>query len=252
MNAVKDLNCPEELCKLDTTGMFEALMGLPAQCGQACWDLAGHVELPEIEAVSNIVVTGLGAGHRGPTRVYTAGRMAVPVIVNRDYVLPEFVGPDTLVFAVSYSGNTEETLSAYEEARLRGASVVAVTTGGRLGELAGRDGVPLIGVPGGISRAATGFCLSQPWVLQRLGLLPDNVDEISEMIDYIRILQGKLAPEAPRRKTRPSSWPKSFLTDPGNLGFQRHNRGCGPALEGPDQRKRQGPCLLERAAGIEP
>lgn len=89
--------------------------------------------------------------------------MAVPVIVNRDYVLPEFVGPDTLVFAVSYSGNTEETLSAYEEARLRGASVVAVTTGGRLGELAGRDGVPLIGVPGGISPGQPpAFCLSQP------------------------------------------------------------------------------------------
>ena len=96
------------------------------------------MELPEIEAVSNIVVTGLGGSAIGGDllRVYTAGRMAVPVIVNRDYVLPEFVGPDTLVFAVSYSGNTEETLSAYEEARLRGASVVAVTTGGRLGELA--------------------------------------------------------------------------------------------------------------------
>ena len=119
MNAVKDLNCTDEICKLDTTGMFEALKGLPVQCDRACWDLAGHVELPEIEAISNIVVTGLGGSAIGGDllRVYTAGKMAVPVIVNRDYVLPGFVGPDTLVFAVSYSGNTEETLSAYEEAR---------------------------------------------------------------------------------------------------------------------------------------
>ena len=105
MNAVKDLNCPEELCKLDTTGMFEALKGLPVQCDQACWDLARYVELPEIEAISSIVVTGLGGSGIGGDllRVYTAGKLAVPVIVNRDYVLPEFVGPDTLVFAVSYS-----------------------------------------------------------------------------------------------------------------------------------------------------
>ena len=47
MNAV-DLNCPEELCKLDTTGMFGP-QGLPVQCDQACWDLAKYVELPEIE-----------------------------------------------------------------------------------------------------------------------------------------------------------------------------------------------------------
>jgi glucose/mannose-6-phosphate isomerase len=206
MDAVKDLNCPEELCRLDTTGMFEALEGLPAQCGQACWDLAGKVELPQIEAISNIVVTGLGGSAIGGDllRVYTAGKMAVPVIVNRDYVLPEFVGPDTLVFAVSYSGNTEETLSAYEEARSRGASIIAVTTGGQLGELAGRDGAPLIGVPGGISpRAATGFLFIPTLrVLQKLGLLEDSVDEITEMIDFIRTLRGKLAPEAPQAENQ--------------------------------------------------
>lgn len=204
MSIKNDLNCMEDLCRMDTMGMFEALKGLPAQCSRACWDLARDVVLPEIEAISNIVVTGLGGSAIGGDllRVYTAGKLAVPVTVNRDYVLPEFVGPDTLVFAVSYSGNTEETLSAYGEARSRGASVVAVSTGGRLGELAGQDGVPLIGVPGGISpRAATGFLFIPILrVLQRLGLLPDTVDEISEMIDYIRGLQEKLAPEAPEEE----------------------------------------------------
>ncbi|OPZ75491.1 MAG: bifunctional phosphoglucose/phosphomannose isomerase [Firmicutes bacterium ADurb.Bin456] len=206
MSNVMNLNCPEDICRLDTTGMFEALEGLPAQCGQACWDLAGGIELPQTGAISNIVVTGLGGSAIGGDllRVYTASKMAVPVIVNRDYVLPQFVGPDTLVFAVSYSGNTEETLSAYSEARSRGASVVAVTTGGQLGELASRDGVPLIGVPGGISpRAATGFLFIPTLrVLQKLGLLEDSVDEITEMIDFIRTIREKLAPEAPQAENQ--------------------------------------------------
>ena len=109
MNAVKDLNCPEELCKLDTTGMFEALMGLPP-CGQACWDLAGHVELPEIEAVSNIVVTDWGSAIGGPTQGLHRRQNGCTRNRQRDYVLPEFVVPIPGLRR-QYSGNTEETLA---------------------------------------------------------------------------------------------------------------------------------------------
>lgn len=199
-----DLNCADGLCRIDSTGMLAALEGLPAQCAEAYWDLARHVELPEIEAISNIVVTGLGGSAIGGDllRVYAAGKISVPIIVNRDYGLPKFVGPDTLVFAVSYSGNTEETLSAYEEARARGASIIAITTGGKLGEMAQRDGVPVIRVPSGIApRAATGFLFIPTLrILQGLGLLPDVLDEITEMIDFIRDMRKKLGPEAPEEE----------------------------------------------------
>jgi len=199
MDQYCDLNSVEELCCLDTTGMFAALDGLPAQCAEACWDLVKNVELPESEAISNIVVTGLGGSAIGGDllRVYAASKISVPIIVNRDYTLPEFVGPDTLVFAVSYSGNTEETLCAYTEARTRGASVIAITTGGKLGELAHKDSVPVVGVPCGVSpRAATGFLFIPTLrVLQRLGLLPDVTNEITEMINYIRDMGKKLGPD---------------------------------------------------------
>lgn len=195
-----DLNCPDGLCRMDTTGMLAALEGLPVQCTSACWDLARHVELPEIEAISNIVVTGLGGSAIGGDllRIYAADKITVPIVVNRDYVLPRFVGPDTLVFAVSYSGNTEETLSAYEEARARGASIITITTGGKLAEMAQRDGVPVIGVPCGISpRAATGFLFIPTLrVLQRLGLLPDVTGEIVEMIEHIKEQRKAIGPEA--------------------------------------------------------
>ncbi len=196
-----DLDNVDALYRLDSAGTFTSLGGLPVQCAEACWDLAEQVGLPEIEAISNIVVTGLGGSAIGGDllRVYAAGRISVPVVVNRDYVLPEFVAPDTLVFAVSYSGNTEETLSAYGEARAKGASVIAVTTGGKLGEAALRDGVPVIKIPGGIApRAATGFLfLPTLRVLQKLGVLPGKVDEITEMIELLKNLRKKLDPETP-------------------------------------------------------
>lgn len=196
-----DLDNVDALYRLDSAGMFASLGGLPVQCAEACRELAEQIGLPEIEAISHIVVTGLGGSAIGGDllRVYAAGRCSIPVVVNRDYVLPEFVGADTLVFAVSYSGNTEETLSAYGEARKKGAPVIAVTTGGKLGEAAAGDGVPVIKIPSGIApRAATGFLfLPTLRVLQRLGVLPGKVDEITEMIALLKDLRKKLAPETP-------------------------------------------------------
>ncbi|OPX82566.1 MAG: bifunctional phosphoglucose/phosphomannose isomerase [Pelotomaculum sp. PtaB.Bin013] len=193
-----DLNQEDELRRIDTTGMFAALEGLPDQCAKACWELVEKVQFPEIKAISNVVVTGLGGSAIGGDllRVYAAGRISVPIIVNRDYVLPKFVGSDTLVFAVSYSGNTEETLSAYAEARDRGASVVAITTGGKLGEAAKKDGFPVVEIPGGISpRAATGFLFIPTLkILNRLGLLSDVTEEINEMINLIGEMREKLGP----------------------------------------------------------
>lgn len=196
-----DLNNYEGLCRLDSTGMMDTLAGLPAQCLLAVRDICGSVELPAIEAISNIVVTGLGGSAIGGDllRVYSAGRIPVPVTVNRDYVLPAFVGPDTLVFAVSYSGNTEETLSAYEEARARGASVIAITTGGKLGEMAAGDNIPLVKIPAGCApRAATGYLFIPTLViLQRLGMLPDLTVETTAMAGFIKELQKKIGPESP-------------------------------------------------------
>ncbi len=199
-----DLNNFEGLCRLDSTGMMTALEGLSAQCTLAVGNISRSVELPNIEAISNIVVTGLGGSAIGGDllRVYAAGKISVPITVNRDYVLPEFVGPDTLVFAVSYSGNTEETLSAYEEARARGASVIAITTGGKLAEMAARDVIPLAKIPSGCApRAATGYLfIPTLGILQRLGMLPDLTTEITGMISYIKELHKTIGPESPREE----------------------------------------------------
>nr|WP_282432906.1 bifunctional phosphoglucose/phosphomannose isomerase [Pelotomaculum propionicicum] len=201
MNQQFDLNNVEGLCRIDSKGMLAALDGLPLQCSEACGNLSEQVKLPEIEAISNILVTGLGGSAIGGDllRVYAADKISIPVIVNRDYTVPEFVGPDTLVFAISYSGNTEETLSAYEQAQARGASVIVISTGGKLGEMALRDGVPLVKVPSGYApRAATGFLFIPALkILQRLGFLPGLDGEIMAMAGFVRELHTKLGAQSP-------------------------------------------------------
>jgi len=185
---------------LDATGAFQALWGLPEQCARA-WSLADGIVLPDSGPLSNVVVTGLGGSAIGGDllRVWAADRLAVPVTVNRDYRLPAFAGEDTLVFCVSYSGNTEETLAAYAEARARGARAVALTSGGSLRERAAADGVPFITVPGGMSpRAATGYLfLPMLKVLHRLGLLADPEGQVRELVDHLAGVREEIGPEAP-------------------------------------------------------
>jgi glucose/mannose-6-phosphate isomerase len=98
----------------------------------------------------------------------------VPFIVNRDYHLPSYVGLGDYVFCASYSGNTEETLSAYADARKAGAQIIAITSGGKLAEQAKADGFPVYTVPGGHPpRTALGYMLIPVLVAsENLKLLP--------------------------------------------------------------------------------
>jgi glucose/mannose-6-phosphate isomerase len=109
--------------------------------------------------------------------------MPVPVVVVKSYSLPHFVGEESLVFAISFSGNTEETIEAATEAAVQGARVVAVTGGGELEKLAVGWGAPVIPVPDNIPkpRAGLGAMAIPPLVvLEEVGLFPGA----SQWIDY--------------------------------------------------------------------
>jgi len=198
------LNDAEYMYQADTKEMFQSLATLAGQCNTACWDLPGNIDLPAVEAISNVVVTGLGGSAIGGDllRIYCLDKCLVPVVVNRNYVMPEFVGEDTLVFAVSYSGNTEETISAYLDAKKRGATIIAVTTGGKLKEMACRDGVTVIPVPGGISpRSASGFLFIPTLrIMERLGFLSGIAEEVEKLVDHLKKLHENLKPEIPVEK----------------------------------------------------
>jgi glucose/mannose-6-phosphate isomerase len=101
--------------------------------------------------------------------------MPVPVVVVKGYECPHFVGEGSLVFAVSFSGNTEETLQAASDAAVNGARVVVVTGGGELAKLASGWGAPTVPVPDTFiqPRTALGAMAIPPLVvLEEIGLFP--------------------------------------------------------------------------------
>src|SRR5205814_1286897 len=137
----------------------------------------GLSDLPERERIENIVVLGMGgSGVAGDVLAAAAGPfLPVPVVVSKGYELPAFVGEASLVFAVSFSGNTEETLEAASAAAIEGAHLVVITQGGELGGLADSWSVPSIKVPDDIPvpRAGLGAVATPAFAaLEETGLFP--------------------------------------------------------------------------------
>ena len=192
--------------RTDSLGMWDATMTLPEQVASALTAADGLKGLPTHEEVENVVVLGMGgSGIAGEFVVHVAGQfMAAPVVVCKGYEPPNFVGPGTLCFALSFSGNTEETIEAATLAYEAGASLVMVTGGGQLGELADDWGVPTIGVPSGIPmpRAGLGAMLVPVLtVLEDVGLYPGAREWVSEAVQQLRRRRDQLArEESPARQ----------------------------------------------------
>lgn len=162
---------------LDSSRIWEYTAGLPEQIGRAATNAAATPGLPKRHEIENVVVLGMGgSGIAGDVLVAVAAPfMPVPVAVVKSYTVPAFVGPGSLVFAISFSGKTEETIEASADALRHGARVVFVTSGGELAQMARDSGSPLIHVPGEIPqpRAAIGAMSVPPLVvLEEIGLFP--------------------------------------------------------------------------------
>lgn len=110
-----------------------------------------------------VLITGLGGSGIGGSLAaeWMAPFSATPILVNKDYYLPAWVDEHTLVMACSYSGNTEETLSAMQQALARKAEVAVITSGGKVKELADNHGLNAFVVPGGNPpRSMMGYSIS--------------------------------------------------------------------------------------------
>ncbi len=181
--------------RLDTAGMLEQIKGLPAQC-QDAWKKALHFRLPpEYRSADKVVLLGMGGSAIGGDLLRNlAHHLKRPLIfVVRDYDLPPFVDENTLVIASSYSGNTEETLSALSQALGTKCHKLALTTGGRLAEMAERSGVPVFTIEhNSPPRAALGYSL-MPLIafLQQLGFFKDMSAEVAEMLGVLEDLLTK-------------------------------------------------------------
>jgi glucose/mannose-6-phosphate isomerase len=202
-----------EVLQVDRSGMLDLLLDLPVQL-QAGERLGHGADLPLAADLRAIVVTGLGgSGISGDLlRAYLYAECPVPIMVNRHYSLPTFVGPKTLVCAISYSGDTEETLSAFQEARARGARLLAVSSGGQLAQLADQAHVPYVRVPGGMPPRTTLGYLFTPMVviLARLGLIADQKTPLAETVEVLRELAAQYRPGVETFRNLPKALAKDL------------------------------------------
>ena len=195
------LDNPAALGRIDRSGMATLIGGIPDQVRDA-WSRSRELDLPDTHCSAGAVaVLGMGGSAIGAdlVRGIWGDRLSVPIEVVRGYDLPAWVGSDDLVIASSYSGATEETISALEAALRRAARVAAISTGGPIAEVARRGGLPLLMFPGGGQpRAAIGYAVTlMAGLLERAGLVVIAEEEIEEAAAEAEDAARELGPDVP-------------------------------------------------------
>ena len=154
--------------------MKKLVLDFPIQLHEAIIIGKNHRFSASLKEFNNVVVTGLGGSGIGGSIVqnYVFDKLKIPFTVNKDYQLPAFVTRKSLVIVCSYSGNTEETLMAMRQAIKKRATIVCITSGGEVAELANSKRLDCILVPAGMPpRSCLGYSLVQLlYVLAYFGL----------------------------------------------------------------------------------
>ncbi len=183
--------------------MRDFVKGFPAQLEEAIEIGKNFKPKRSKTKLNNIVICGLGGSGIGGgiARDLVASECTVPITLVNDYDIPGFVGKDTLCIASSYSGNTEETLEAVSKAKRKGATICAITSGGKLEKMCKRNNYDHIIVPGGMPpRAALGYSLTQQlYVLHAYGFTSDKtLKQMKGCVKYLEKNQSSIKSRAKR------------------------------------------------------
>ena len=190
--------------KLDPAGMRERIRELPQQCLKA-WQQALDFKVPSSYAkINKIVILGMGGSAIGGDLLSSLNAIdgKVPISVCRDYVLPKFIDAKTLIIASSYSGMTEETLSAFNQALATPAKKLVVTTGGKLKAIAEQNNFPVFTInyvsPPRAALAHSFFPLLG--ICQKLGIVSEKSKDVAEMAQVLQDLQPIIDEDCPLKR----------------------------------------------------
>jgi len=195
----------EQIRSLDPENMYNRIFDLPEQLREAlkiakAWD----VDAGDFTEIKNVVVIGMGGSAIGGDLVRTllSAQLLIPFQVCRHYRVPEFVDDETLVIASSYSGNTEETLSALEDVQERKAMIAAITTGGLLDDVARLNDIPVVHLPSGLQpRAAVGYSFMPLLIfLEKVGLIKGAAAQSEQVIDRLQTLRESYIESEPSNR----------------------------------------------------
>jgi len=196
------LDNPELYSTLDPDGMLKAITEFPQSARNAIKNTE-KIEL-NLEGIkyNSILIAGMGGSAVGGLllRDWLRDTLKIPVEVSRGYHLPAWVNKDTLIYAVTYSGNTEETLSQYREAVELGCTVICFCSGGKLEDYAKKTNQKLVYFPEGQQpRAAIPYQFyNLAGVTRRIGLMDDKKwAEVEESITVVEKLSENMKSETP-------------------------------------------------------
>ena len=180
-----------QIAKLDKGNILGSIERLPEQISES-WNEIKDLELPkEYASATNIVVSGMGGSGLGARMVKHMhfSHLGVPFNIVNGYFLPNYVNKNTLVILSSYSGNTEETLSAAHDAIKKKAMIVGICTGGKLYEILTKEKLPVYKIdpknnPSGQPRMGLGYSLTSILgILAKLGFVNTTDEDTSKYIE---------------------------------------------------------------------
>ena len=164
---------------IDKSDMQRAIANFPKQIDKSFNIMQQWSPINLYSDIENILLLGMGGSAIGGdvAKVIVQNSCSVPIIINRSYLIPEWVNSKTLIIASSYSGNTEETLSAFSKCKSRKCSILVLSAGGKLTDYAIDMGLDIITIPGGYQpRAAIGYSFTLiVLILKRLGFISDTI-----------------------------------------------------------------------------
>ncbi|MEM3578235.1 MAG: bifunctional phosphoglucose/phosphomannose isomerase [Candidatus Bathyarchaeia archaeon] len=196
------LDDPNEIRKIDKKDMLSFCVNFAKHCTEAA-KLAKNMKLsyPKPET---IIVAGMGGSAIGGELLkdWAREKIAVPIEVCREYFLPAYASRKTLVFVISYSGETEESLSAYLDAIKKKCMTVCISSGGTLQKFAEKMEVPHLTVPSGIApRAALPYLfIPLPILMEKIDLVSGVYSEISETLSLLKDIGAANAPDKPLKE----------------------------------------------------
>lgn len=163
------------------------------------------VDLKLDRPIKNVVLAGMGGSALPGAFIASWPGLNVPFEIARNYSLPSYVGADTLVISSSYSGNTEESLSALEEAKGSGAQIIVIAAGGQLAEQARNGGHPFYAVPGGIQPRMSTFYFLKAFVdmFEKLGLAKEgSLKELGQTGGWLAVQINSWLADVPTNKNQ--------------------------------------------------
>ncbi len=192
----------------DRSNFLRFLNEFPAQLTRARELVKAVQPRLEVSRIRNVVFAGMGGSAISGDlfMAYTLDELPYPAQVNREYTIPAYVDPGTLFFATSYSGNTEETLSATRLALERGAQVVCISSGGELEKFSQSNGMLHIKIPGGLPpRQALGYLFFPVLFLcERIGMIRSREADVQETAQLLNELQRRFNPNASQGRNLPN------------------------------------------------